>query len=110
MPHACAGLLISISLERACGERTLQDSGNGCVLRTFAGLERGNVDTEHPTLEAAIRAFEAAAENSIPRVIRDGETLITLDLEAGLAPLFRDAEVERIYEDLASRQPPLANP
>lgn len=38
----------------------------GFVLRTYAGFGTGNVDTEHPTLEAAMAAFAAAPASVIP--------------------------------------------
>jgi hypothetical protein len=83
--------------------------GNAYVLRTCAGLGRGDVDAVHSTLEAAIAAFDAAPVNSIPRVIRNGETLIERDPEAGLAPMFWDAEVERVYRELRQPPPPVAS-
>lgn len=78
-------------------ERIHRELFGGYVLRTYAGFGGGDVDTMHPTLEAALAAFAAAPASSIPRVIRDGRTVAELDPEAGLTPIFRDAEVRRVY-------------
>lgn len=75
-----------------------------CVLRTYAGFGQGDIDTAHPTLEAAIEAFDAAPVDSIPRVIRNGKTLVERDPEDGLLPVFWDAEAQRIYQRMLSRR------
>jgi len=79
-------------------------SGTECVLRTYAGFGRGDVDATHPTLEAAIEAFDATPVDSIPRVIRDGKTLVERDPEGGLAPVFWDGEAQRIYGRMVNRR------
>jgi hypothetical protein len=78
-------------------ERIHRELFGGYALRTYAGFGKGDIETPHPTLEAALAAFAAAPANSIPRVIRDGQTVAELDPEAGLAPIFWDAEVQRVY-------------
>lgn len=78
-------------------ERIHRDLFGGFVLQTYAGFGKGNVDTAHPTLEAAIEAFAAAPVSVIPRVLRDGRIVAELDPEAGLAPLFVDDDVRSIY-------------
>jgi len=78
-------------------ERIHRELFGGFVLRTYAGFGKGNVDTAHPTLEAAMAAFVAAPANALPRVLRDGRTVAELDPEAGLAPIFGDDEAQRIY-------------
>jgi len=75
----------------------------GFVLRTYAGFGKGNVDTAHPTLEAAMAAFAAAPTNVIPRVLRDGRTVAELDPEAGLAPIFADDEAQSIYRRMVDQ-------
>jgi hypothetical protein len=79
---------IFVDAEAECIHRELF---GGYVLRTYAGFGKGVVDTPHPTLEAALAAFAAASANAIPRVIRDGRTVVELDPEAGLTPIFGDA-------------------
>lgn len=78
-------------------ERIHRELFGGYALRTYAGFGRGDVDTMHPTLEAALAAFVAAPASSIPRVLRDGRTVAELDPEAGLTPIFADAEVRRMF-------------
>lgn len=75
----------------------------GYVLRTFAGIGKGCIDAVHPTLEAALASFAVAPANSIPQVLRDGRIAACLDPEAGLAPMFQDAEVQRIYWQIVER-------
>jgi hypothetical protein len=75
----------------------------GYVLRTFAGIGERHVDAVHPTLEAALASFAVAPGNSIPQVLRDGRIAACLDPEAGLAPMFQDAEMQRIYWQIVER-------
>ncbi len=58
-----------------------------CVLRTYRRLQHRQC-RYRPTLEAAIEAFDMAPIDTIPRVIRDGKTLVERDPEDGLAPIF----------------------
>jgi hypothetical protein len=81
-------------------ERVHEELFGGYVLRRYAGLGKGDVDTVYPTLEAAVAAFAAAPANSIPRVVRDGRTVAQLDPEAGLAPIFVDTEVQTVYRKI----------
>ncbi len=79
-------------------------SGSECVLRTYAGFGNGDVDVVYPTLQAAIEAFATAPIDSIPRVIRDGKTLVERDPEGGLVPIFWDGDAERVYRRVVSRK------
>ena len=88
----------------ACADCVGNVSGSECVMRTYAGFGNGEVDVVHPTLQAAIEAFDTAPIDSIPRVIRDGKTLVERDPEGGLAPIFWDGEAERVYRRVASRK------
>lgn len=85
-------------------QRIHRELTGGYVLRRYAGFGKGDVDTTHPTLEAAVTAFAAAPANSIPRVVRDGRTVAELDPEAGLAPIFRDTEVQRVYRKIVDQR------
>ena len=78
-------------------QRIHRELFGGYVLRTYAGFGKGDIDTPHPSLEAALAAFAVAPVTSIPRVIRDGRTIAELDPEAGLAPIFGGAEERRVY-------------
>jgi hypothetical protein len=91
------------SFADAEAQRVHEELFGGCVLRRYAGLGKGDVDTTHATLEAAVAAFGAAPANLIPRIVRDGRTVAQLDPEAGLAPIFGDAEVQRIYCKIADQ-------
>jgi hypothetical protein len=79
------------------------------VLRTCAA-GAADVDTVYPTLKAAIAAFLAAPVNSMPRVLRDGKTIAELDPEAGLIPVFWDAEAQRIGREVVNRHGPEDKP
>ena len=84
-------------------QRIHQEMFGGYVLRTFVGIGKGHVEAVHPTLEAALAAFAVAPANSIPQVLRDGRIVACLDPEAGLAPTFREAEMQRVYWQLVER-------
>ncbi|HYE70932.1 MAG TPA: hypothetical protein VD932_05335 [Aquabacterium sp.] len=74
-----------------------------CVLRAYA-TGKGDVDTVYPTLRSAIAAFLAAPVNSMPVVLRDGETIAELDPEAGLIPVFWDTDAQHVGRELVHRR------
>lgn len=87
-------------------QRIHRELVDGFALRTFAGFGKVDVDTAHPTLEAAMAAFAAAPANTIPRIVRDGRTVAELDPEAGLAPIFWDDEAQQIYRRIIDQGGP----
>jgi hypothetical protein len=105
---ACLGQRLTPCFTDANVQRLYHQMFGGVVLRTYTG-DGGQLDEEHPTLEAALAAFAAAPISSDPRVLRDGRTVADLDPEAGLAPLILDPAVLRIYCQVADKCESKAN-
>lgn len=62
--------------------------GQPLTLRIFQGRGIGHKDVVFEGLESAIRALLATAESRIPHLRAGDDTILELDPEAGIAPLF----------------------
>jgi hypothetical protein len=61
-------------------------------------------------LKAAIAACLGAPVNSMPRVLQDAKTIAEVDPEAGLIPIFWDAETQRVGREVIHRRGPEDKP